>query len=345
MGDNAHSAGHCYLALYTSMRATIIFNPGAGQAGALEHELRAAADVWAARGWQIDLSPTSKPGDGTILACQAAERRFDVVIAAGGDGTINEVVNGLAGSKTALATLPLGTMNVWARELGLPLHPRAAAEALLNWEVRTIDLGKADDRYFLLMAGIGFDAAITAGIQPAFKRRLGALAYVVRGIEIALRIRGSRTKLILDGKVVIGRVLMVVVGNSQLYGGLVKITKRASIDDGLLDVCVIKGDSFGSALRHVVAILRQRYSHDPDIEYYRARSIRIAARPALPVQVDGDSLGHTPMSFHVVPGALCAFMPHQLPAADLLQQPAIMLPQAARSFHRVLGHAARHDKS
>jgi YegS/Rv2252/BmrU family lipid kinase len=304
------------------MRATIIFNPSAGQAGTLAESLHAAAQVWSEQGWQIDFSPTQAAGDATHLARHAVEQQYDMVVAAGGDGTINEVVNGLAGSSTVLATLPLGTMNVWARELRLPLEPRAAAEAMLTWQTRSIDLGYAGGRYFLLMAGIGFDATITSGIRPEEKRRLGALAYVLRGIELALRVRGTHARLTLDGKHVRGRILMVVVGNTQLYGGIARITARASIDDGLLDVCVMKGDSFLSGLLHALSILRQRHSINPTIEYYRVRRVHITTRTALPVQVDGDTIGQTPMTFQVAAGALQALLPQHLPDDLVSRQPA-----------------------
>jgi diacylglycerol kinase (ATP) len=301
------------------MRTMLVFNPNAGQAEALERELVVASSVWREAGWTIQLEPTRAAGDGRRLGRLAAEQGLDLVVAAGGDGTINEVINGLAGTGTALATLPLGTMNVWARELRLPLQPRAAAEAMLTWQVRPIDLGRAGERYFLLMAGIGFDAAITADIQPAVKRRLGALAYVISGLRQALRIRGARARLTIDGRSIRRRVLQVVVGNTQLYGGLVKITQHAAIDDGLLDVCVIKGDNGLSAVRRVLAIIGRRQSRDPEIEYYRARAVQITARPALPVQVDGDSIGRTPMRFEIAPAALQALLPRDLPP-DLVQQ-------------------------
>ncbi|MBX0328455.1 diacylglycerol kinase family lipid kinase [Oscillochloris sp. ZM17-4] len=322
------------------MRTRLIFNPAAGNAEANEGELSAAAAVWRERGWQVELTPTAGPSDGRRLAREAADAGYDLVVAAGGDGTINDVINGLAGSRTALATLPLGTMNVWARELRLPLQPRAAAAAMLSWQVRPIDLGRAGDRYFLLMAGIGFDAAITAGVGADEKRRFGALAYVLRGIEQAMRVRGSRTRIQIDGRTISGRVLMVVVGNSQLYGGLVKITHRASIDDGLLDVCVIRGDNGLSALRHLIAILRRRYSHDPEIEYYRARSVHVTARPRLPVQVDGDAIGQTPMTFTVAPRALRALLPPDLPE-DLAQQPSSSAERPRRAFPRLFRWLSR----
>jgi YegS/Rv2252/BmrU family lipid kinase len=322
------------------MRAMIVFNPIAGQASAFERDLNVAAQVWRNANWQVDLQPTQEPGDGVRLARQAVEQQYDVVIAAGGDGTINEVVNGLAGSNTALATLPLGTVNVWARELGLPLNPRAAAEAMLSWQTRSIDLGRAGERYFLLMAGIGFDAEVAAGVRPEEKRRFGALAYVIYGLDRLIRVRGSRAVLKLDGRKVKGRVMLIVAGNSQLYGGVVKITHRATIDDGLLDVCVIKGDGLWSALVHAVAILRRRYSLDTEIEYYRARHITITARPSLPVQVDGDTFGKTPITLEVMPGALQALMPSRLPDELVRhqhqhQQPVVAIPSPSLTSHTI----------
>ncbi len=146
-------------------RAMIIFNPAAGQAGSLQGDLEASCDLLNEYGWQVELRPTQAAGDGTRIAREAAQAGYDAVIAAGGDGTINEIVNGLAGSQTALGVLPVGTVNVWAREIGLPLQPRATTEALLRTHVRSIDLGRAGDRYFLLMAGVGFDAAVVNEVR------------------------------------------------------------------------------------------------------------------------------------------------------------------------------------
>lgn len=319
-------------------RALIVLNPLAGQASALRQNVQAARAVWLAHGWSVDIETTNASGDGARLARDAAAAGYDVVVAAGGDGTINEVVNGLAGTRTALAVLPVGTVNVWARELGIPLEPRAAALALMQARIRCIDLGRADGRYFLLMAGVGFDAAVVNEVRSDEKRRLGALAYVLRTFDLALRFRGQRARISLDDRKIRGRVLLVVIGNSQLYGGVFKITARASIDDGLLDVCVIKGDSLIEAPLRIISILRQRYTFDPRIEYHRARTIRVETRGALPVQVDGDQAGMTPMTFVVVPGALRALLPQTPLADDLLR--AGPLPRR-RTWRRVIGWVAR----
>jgi YegS/Rv2252/BmrU family lipid kinase len=300
------------------MRTLIIFNPIAGQAEALELELDQATEMWRQYGWNVERRPTRCAGDGTRRAREAVVEGFDLVVAAGGDGTINEVINGLALSNTALATLPLGTMNVWARELGMPLQPRAAAKSLFDCTVQTIDLGRVGERYFLLMAGIGLDAAITASMDSQQKRRLGALAYVLRGLQLVSGIRGTRTRIVLDGRQLRRRVLQLVVGNSQLYGGLVKITDKAHINDGLLDVCVLRGDNVFNALQHAIAILRQRHTYNPHIDYYRARVIDVIAYPRLAVQVDGDLVGFTPVTIEVVPAALRVLMPKTLPDNALL---------------------------
>ncbi len=320
------------------VRALIVFNPAAGQAAALEQALHDAQDVWRSNGWTVDLRPTTGPGDATCIAREAAREGYQVVVAAGGDGTVNEVVNGLAGSATALAALPIGTVNVWVRELGMPLQPRAAAEAILHARVERIDLGRAGDRYFLLMAGVGFDAEVTAEVRSQEKRRLGVLAYALRVVSLGLRFQGSRATILIDGRRVRARVLMVVLGNSQLYGGFVKMTARASVNDGLLDVCIIRGKSLLSAPMRLLAIALRRYTRDSEVEYHRARVVRIEAPRPLAVQVDGDHIGHTPMQFEAVPGALYALLPQALPTTDLLSA-APTPPRQARK--RVFAGLAR----
>ena len=314
-----------YQTNHSSTRALIVFNPSAGQATSLEQALYAATDVWRAHGWHVHLEPTTCAGDGIRIAREAAEQGYDVVVAAGGDGTVNEVVNGLAGTDTAMAALPVGTVNVWVRELGMPLNPRAAAESILLAQRQHVDLGRAGERYFLLMAGVGFDAAVTAEVRSEEKRRLGVFAYAWRALSIALRFRGTRVNITIDGKLRRARVLMVVLGNSQLYGGFVKLTARASINDGLIDVCIIKGTRLlHSAPLRILSILTRRYNRDPEVEYHRARTVHVESQLALPVQVDGDHIGHTPMTFEAVPNALYVLLPADLPPELVRKEPSLV---------------------
>lgn len=346
-----------------SIRVILIFNPNAGQADQLRSQLDRAVTLWQSEGWQVDRAPTNYSGHATEIARQAAIQGYDYAIAAGGDGTVNEVMNGLIHSNTALGTLPIGTVNIWAREMGLPMDIVGAAHELLTAKIKTIDVGQArpirystksiksksiksvksiksikklassasqsqsqsslpssslsetgiesvsSDRAFLLMAGIGFDAAVTENIDPREKKKLGAIAYVKRAIQLAWQFRGVRTLLRIDGKRVRGRILMIIIGNSQLYGGVVKMTAHAIVDDGLLDVCVIKGRSMLTAPFRLFSVFTRNYNRDPKVAYFKAQRIDIQGKKQLPIQIDGDFLGRSPMEFEILPRSLRVLVP------------------------------------
>jgi diacylglycerol kinase (ATP) len=294
-------------------RTLILFNPHAGQGSNVISQLERAADLWRDRGWQVELCPTQYAGHATYLAREAAAQGYDIVAAAGGDGTVNEVVNGLVSTQTALAVLPIGTVNIWARELGLSMDIQQAADAFLQARLEQIDVGRAGDRYFLLMAGIGFDAAVTAEIRSEEKKRFGAIAYLKQAVQLAWQFRGSRAKIYVDGRRIRGCVLMVVIGNSQLYGGVVKFTSHAVVNDGVLDVCVIRGQNMLVAPLRLFSVFAKQFNRGQAVEYYQAQQIQIRGKQHLPVQVDGDYLGSTPLTVSVVPAGLWALVP---PSAD-----------------------------
>ncbi len=322
------------------VRARIVLNPLAGNAEDIGG-VTAALEVWRARGWEVDVTPTAYAGHAIVLAREAAEQGYDVVVAAGGDGTVNEVVNGIAHTRTALGVLPVGTGNVWVRELKLPLRPDAAAASLDVSTIVDLDLGLAGERYFLLMAGVGFDAAVARAVNPEAKRKLGLFAYLVQAVATARNIRGTRARIVIDGRQVRGRVLMVVIGNSRLYGGFLQITHHANLTDGLLDIAVIKGQDVRAAPLHILSILLRQYNLNPDMDYYRAREVHISGIVPLEVQVDGDPIGTTPMTFRVAPAALRALVP-PWSTADLLGLPTAMpLPMMDR-IRRILINGSQH---
>jgi diacylglycerol kinase (ATP) len=293
------------------LKVIFIFNPNAGQADLLEASINRAANFWRDRGWIVTYAPTQFAGHATQIAREAAHEGYDYAIAAGGDGTVNEVMNGLLHTQTALGTLPIGTVNIWAREMGLPMDIVGAAKQLLEARVRSVDVGMAGDRAFLLMAGVGFDAAVTQSVDAREKKRFGAIAYVKQAFQVAWKFQGVRTLLRIDGKRVRGRILMIVIGNSQLYGGVVKFTAHAIVDDGLLDVCVIKGRSMLTAPLRLFSVFTRNYNRDPKVAYFKASRVEIQGKKRLPIQVDGDFIGKTPMRFEILPGALRVMVPPQ----------------------------------
>jgi YegS/Rv2252/BmrU family lipid kinase len=309
------------------MDARLIYNPTAGPRD-VQAELERLCSFFWQQGWSVELRTTERPGDATSMARQAAADGLDAVIVAGGDGTVNEVVNGLVGSDTALSVLPVGTGNLWAKQLRVPtytlanpLRLRKAAQDLVNGTVRTIDVGQADGHAFLCWASAGLDAEVTTETEPRDRttKRLGALPYLVAAALVAQSFQGVQTTITLDNDVVHGRTLLVMVNNIQQYGGLVDVAPRARLDDGLLDVFVFKGLGFGYVVRHLLKVLSQRYLEDPEIVHRQARRIVVCTEETMAVQVDGDPIGNTPARIEVVPRALRIVAPPTMPS-DLLTE-------------------------
>jgi YegS/Rv2252/BmrU family lipid kinase len=271
-------------------------------------------------GWQLTLRETHGPGEATTYARRAVAEGCGVVIAAGGDGTVSEVVNGLAESEVALGMFPIGTTNVWALQMGIPLlwplrqHSLLeAAKVLAEGHVRRVDLGQVDGRYFLLWAGVGLDAKITEEVEPEAKKRLGALAFVIASIMVAKEFAGTKVQVTIDGCEVNRRAILILASNAQLYAGVVRLATRARLDDGLLDVIIFKGQGLPATLRHVFSVLTNRHLRDPQVEYYQARRVEVSAAKPLSVHADDEPFTTTPIEISVVPGALRVVVPQAVP--------------------------------
>jgi diacylglycerol kinase (ATP) len=289
--------------------ATVIVNPVAPNLPSRRH-LREAASWLRSQGWQADWSLTRSSGDATAMAARAAQEGRSLVVVCGGDGTLNEAVNGLAGSETALAVIPAGTANVWAKEVGIPRQPIAALEVAIRGQARRIDLGRASslsgegERYFFMMAGLGLDGSIAASLPLNVKRYLGASTYAIMAVAQSLRYRGQRVKLTVDGEPLETRLLMMVVGNTRNYAGITQVTPRAYADDGLLDVCIFQGRHTLDIILHTLRVAAQAHLRASPVLYRRARRLEVHSEMPLPAQLDGDFYAGYPTVFEVVPAAL-----------------------------------------
>jgi YegS/Rv2252/BmrU family lipid kinase len=295
-------------------RVRLILNPAAGQSYRVA-DLDETLGFLVRHGWEVSLWETRQPREAMDLARRAAAEGIDLVIAVGGDGTVNEVVNGLAGTPTALAVLPFGSGNVWAREQGLPLEPAEAARVLVQGQIRSVDVGLAGKRYFLLMAGVGFDAAVVHALSEEGRQPLWPFGTILKGFSLALNFTGKETVITLDDqRQVTGETLLVVIGNTRLYGGLVQITTHASMDDGLLDICVFRGKGgFSQLSQYALATVLQLQERTSGVDYYRAREVTITSETPLYVQADGEPIGTTPMTFRNIPRALRVLVPPYAP--------------------------------
>jgi diacylglycerol kinase (ATP) len=327
------------------MQAELIYNPSGGQV-VVRHELDNVLTFLNRYGWSVTLRETSKPSEATELARHAANRGAKIVIAAGGDGTVNEVANGLVNTDAALGVLPVGTTNSWALQMGIPaLNPMLpgtqvakmiaaleeriarplpanyyrkvlldAARVLVEEHTVVVDMGELSGRYFLMWAGIGFDAASAKSISLKEKNRLGSWAYVLSAIEAAYRYPDTDVCLNLDGQVVKVNTPLIVVSNIQLYGGMVEIGAKACVNDGKLDVCVFKGGGFFTFVKHAMKVLTHRHLQDPKVEYYQCHEIVVESAHSLPVHVDGEPFTMTPVAIHTVPSSLKVIVPKTVPA-------------------------------
>jgi diacylglycerol kinase (ATP) len=257
------------------MKAMLIFNPAAG-ARDVRRELGRVIAYWEGRGWQVSSRETWGPGDATTFAREAVVTGHQAVFVAGGDGTVGETADGLAGSDVALGVLPTGAGNVWALEMGIPTPSPMRRHPLL-------------------------DAAEVLAE--------GTLVYAVAAVLVAKDSRGTRTRVIIDGHRIATRSMLVIVSNAQLYAKLVRVAAEAYLDDGLLDVCIFKGVNLASTVHHAIKVFARRHLRDPQVEYYQCKKVSISTATPLPVQVDGDPIGTTPMEFQIVPQALNIIVP------------------------------------
>jgi len=293
--------------------AVMLANEKSGRFSKDEDELEATLDFLRQQGWSVKLYLTKSGDDARRFAREAVEQQTDVVIAVGGDGTINSIIQALAGSETALGVIPSGTFNVWARETGIPMDIRVARDILVNGQTRRIDLGLVSNRYFLLMAGIGFGGTVTYAVKKKSMKRLGIPGYLLTGIRLGLGFESFRATVNFDGRIEKTRALQIVVGNTQLYGSLLKFTWQAKCDDGLLDVCIVRSPKKLERIIVMLDFLLQRNERRKWVTYTTCKSVEIRTRKPVNFQVDGEPLGNTPATFVIVPGALKVIVPQEVP--------------------------------
>jgi diacylglycerol kinase (ATP) len=281
-------------------RLLIIFNPVAGWRR--RRRLAPVLDQLRAHGCALVLRETQGPGDAERFAAEVDPAAFDLVVAAGGDGTVNETINGLASSGLPLALIPLGTANVLAAELGLRTDPAAVARCVAQGEIRPISLGAANGRRFILMAGAGFDAHVVAGVSPRMKGWLGKGAYVVSTLRQLVTFEFPTYEVQTDNTT--WQAASVIVANARHYGGRFVCAPGASLESDTLQVCLFERAGRLAAIGYAVALFSGRL---PEVAGYRlleARRIEVRGRPGEPLQGDGDIIGQLNGKFEVLPGAL-----------------------------------------
>jgi len=275
-----------------AVRACLIINPKSGRGGV---DLSEALTVLQAHGWEVAVRRKLHGGHATELAQEAVRAGYNVVVDCGGDGTLNEIVEGVVGTDAAIGTLPGGTANLWAHETGISRNLGVAALQLVSAERRRVDVGQVTvngkhKQHFVLMAGLGIDGAILTHLSKTLKNRIGKLAYGPALVRALPDLHAVPVRLEMDGLHWQGQVSQVIVGNTRRYASFTRITPDAYADDGLLDICLISARGPLSAARQLTTLaLRQRPS-PASAQTYRAANITLTAPVVLPLQVDGGSV-------------------------------------------------------
>ena len=265
-------------------------------------------------GFEIDVEVTWEAGDAARLAQTCVANPATRIIAAGGDGTVNEVINAMMVSRAgnALGIVPFGTANDFAAGSGIPHgDPYAALLLALTGQPRAVDIGMVNGRHFINLASGGFGADVTAATDPALKRTLGGAAYSLMALVMAMRATPLDVLIKTPGQNFEGPVLMLAVGNGRQAGGGIRMTPRAKIDDGLLDLVIVR-DHPRARFEHLLADLIELKQHGGDhFDYVQATSIEIVSLTPMQFNLDGEPLLAEAFAFSVSPRALYVVLPGQ----------------------------------
>jgi len=293
----------------TGPRIRVIWNPAAGTKGGVranhvdEGQIRA---LMARARVGSELVPTASSAEARAQAGDAVSRGYDLVVAAGGDGTVSTVAEALLGTETTLGILPLGSVMNIVRSLGIPREPELAADAIATGRVARIDVGDAAGRPFFEAGSVGMNAAM---FREAHRIDAGDWSSPIRTMWAALRYRPARISIDLEDRRLRTRALMITVSNGPYAGAGLTVAPGARLDDGRFDVRVFRRFSKVRLLRHLASIAFGRYRYAPEVDTYRSRFVRVESAHPLPARADSRDLGTTPVEFVTRPRALRVVVP------------------------------------
>ena len=289
-------------------KAVLIYNPAARRLqGRLSHQLQTAVNRIRSFDIEVNARPTARPNHASCLAQESLERGCDLIIACGGDGTVNEVISGMAGSRVPLMVIPAGTANVLAKEIGLPLNFVESTALLKTGLIRRIALGRVDSRPFALMAGIGVDASVLSVLNEGWKKNLGEGAFWIAALQQLFDYSFPQFEVQIEGES--QHATFAVIGRAKNYGGGFQITGRADLFSEAFHVCLFQSSNRWRYLSYLWRVLRKQHYDLPDVLHLKARSVLISGSQEIQVQVDGELIGRLPQSVTIQPDALSLLIP------------------------------------
>lgn len=292
-------------------RARIIYNPTSGRELFRRHLPEVLAQLERA-GYETSCHATTGPGDATRAAALAVKREFDVVIAAGGDGTLNEVVAGISNfeNRPKIGLIPMGTTNDFARAVHIPRDINKAVDIIMQGKTIPVDVGLMNNkRYFINIAGGGRMTELTYEVPSKLKTVLGQMAYYLKGIEMLPSIRSSKVRIEYDGQVFEDSVMMFLIGLTNSVGGFEKLAPDASINDGKFTLLILKEVNIAEFVRLASLALRGEHLSDPHVIYVKARKVTVTSAERVVLNLDGEYGGALPAVFENLGSHIEVFVP------------------------------------
>ncbi|WP_099157686.1 diacylglycerol kinase [Virgibacillus ndiopensis] len=293
-------------------RARIIYNPTSGRE-AFKKELPTVLERFEIAGYETSTHATTSEGDAIVAAKVAVERRYDLVVAAGGDGTINEVINGIAEQeyRPRLGIIPVGTTNDFARALFIPRNISKAVDIILNDQSMQLDIGKVNDHYFVNIAGGGKLTELTYEVPSKLKTMLGQLAYYMKGIEMLPSLKPTSVKIEYDGEVLEEDIMLFLISNTNSIGGFEKLAPTAKLDDGYFDVIILKKTNLPEFIRIATLALRGAHLDHKNVIYTKAKYIKVETSEKMQLNIDGEFGGLLPGEFKNLKQHVDIFVPDE----------------------------------
>lgn len=279
-------------------KARIIYNPTAGRE-IIRRSLPSVLERLEKAGYETSAHATTGEGDAITAAKRAVERQFDLIIAAGGDGTINEVINGISAEayRPTVGIIPTGTTNDFARALNIPRDIKKAIDIIVDGQSMHLDIGRVNDNYFMNIAGGGELTELTYDVPSKLKTVLGQLAYYIKGIEMLPFIKPVRTRIEYDGQVIDEDIMLFLVSNTNSVGGFEKLAPDAKLNDGYFDLLILRKTNLPEFIRIASLALRGAHLEDPHVISTQAKHIKVEPMEKMQLNIDGEFGGMLPGEF------------------------------------------------
>ena len=291
-------------------RARIIYNPTSGREMFKKH-LPEVLESLEIAGYETSCHATTCEGDATEAAKKAVENGFDIIIASGGDGTLNEVVAGVSEfeKRPKIGLIPMGTTNDFARAVHIPRDIKRAVEIIVKGDSIPVDVGLVNERYFINIAGGGRITEITYDVPSKLKTMLGQLAYYLKGIEMLPSIKSTKVRIEYDGEIFEDEAMMFLVGLTNSVGGFEKLAPNSSINDGLFSLLILKKLNIAEFIRVASLALRGEHLTDPHVIIKKAKHIKVTSDDKVLLNLDGEYGGDIPATFENLHRHIEVFVP------------------------------------